>query len=40
MRKFHFRIGAKLGLTAGIGVVLVGGMLANEILGNQSVADW
>jgi methyl-accepting chemotaxis protein len=38
MAKFNFRIGAKLGLTAGIGVVLVGGMLANQLLGNQSIA--
>ena len=39
MRQLHFRIGAKLGLTAGIGVVLVGGMLANEIFGNASIAE-
>ncbi|MGJ5177866.1 methyl-accepting chemotaxis protein [Bradyrhizobium oligotrophicum] len=36
---FSFRIGTKLGLTAGLGVVLVGGMLANQIIGNQSIAD-
>jgi hypothetical protein len=39
MARFNFRIGTKLGLTAGIGVVLVGGMLANEMLGNQSIAS-
>ena len=39
MGKLNFRIGAKLGLTAGIGVILVGGMLANEILGNQSISE-
>ncbi|HEY0327492.1 MAG TPA: methyl-accepting chemotaxis protein [Rhodopseudomonas sp.] len=33
-----FRIGTKLGLTAGIGVLLVGGMLTNEWLGNDSIA--
>ena len=38
MARFNFRIGTKLGLTAGIGVVLVGGMLANQLVGNQSVA--
>lgn len=36
---FNFRIGTKLGITAGIGVVLVAGMLANQIVGNQSIAD-
>jgi methyl-accepting chemotaxis protein len=38
MARFNFRIGTKLGLTAGIGVLLVGGMLASEMLGNQSIA--
>ena len=38
MARFNFRIGTKLGLTAGIGVVLVGGMLANQLVGSQSVA--
>ena len=38
MARFNFRIGTKLGLTAGIGVVLVAGMLANQLLGNQSIA--
>jgi methyl-accepting chemotaxis protein len=38
MGRFSFRIGTKLGLTAGIGVVLVGGMLTSQILGNQSIA--
>src|SRR3984893_12026488 len=38
MARFNFRIGTKLGLTAGIGVILVGGMLANQVLGNQSIA--
>jgi methyl-accepting chemotaxis protein len=38
MALFNFRIGAKLGLTAGIGVILVGSMLANQLYGNQSIA--
>jgi hypothetical protein len=38
MAQLNFRIGAKLGLTAAIGVVLVGGMLANQLYGNQSIA--
>jgi methyl-accepting chemotaxis protein len=38
MAKFNFRIGTKLGLTAGIGVLLVGGMLTNQFLANQSIA--
>jgi methyl-accepting chemotaxis protein len=38
MARFNFRIGTKLGLTAGIGVILVGGMLANQLSGNQSIA--
>ncbi|MGY3448972.1 methyl-accepting chemotaxis protein [Bradyrhizobium sp. USDA 4353] len=36
---FNFKIGTKLGITAGIGVVLVAGMLANQIVGNQSIAE-
>jgi len=36
---FNFRIGTKLGITAGTGVVLVAGMLANQIVGNRSIAD-
>src|SRR4051812_7646790 len=39
MARFNFRIGGKLGLTASIGVLLVGGMLANEWLGNESIAS-
>ncbi|CAN5169011.1 methyl-accepting chemotaxis protein [soil metagenome] len=38
MARFKFRIVTKLGLTAGIGVLLVAGMLANEITGNESIA--
>jgi methyl-accepting chemotaxis protein len=38
MARFNFRIGAKLSLTAGIGIALVGGMLANQLRGNQSIA--
>jgi methyl-accepting chemotaxis protein len=37
MAQFNFRIGAKLGLSAGLGILLVGGMLTNEVLGNRSV---
>ncbi|WP_315723523.1 MULTISPECIES: methyl-accepting chemotaxis protein [unclassified Bradyrhizobium] len=36
---FNFKIGTKLGTTAGIGVLLVAGMLANQIVGNQSIAE-
>lgn len=36
--KLNFRIGTKLGITAGLGVLLVGGMLANEMVGNASIA--
>ncbi|CCD95627.1 putative methyl-accepting chemotaxis receptor/sensory transducer [Bradyrhizobium sp. ORS 375] len=39
MLGFNFKIGTKLGITAGIGVVLVAGMLANQIVGNQSIAE-
>jgi hypothetical protein len=36
--KFNFRIGTKLALSAGVGVVLVGVMLASQIMGGSSVA--
>jgi methyl-accepting chemotaxis protein len=39
MTRFNFRIGTKLGLTAGIGVALVCGMLANQLRGNQLIAE-
>src|SRR4051812_22317962 len=39
MSKFKFRIGAKLGLSAGIGVLLVGVMLTTQIIGGSSVAS-
>lgn len=39
MGRFNFRIGTKLGLTAAIGVSLVGGMLTNQLYGNQSIAE-
>jgi methyl-accepting chemotaxis protein len=39
MSRFKFRIGTKLGLTAGIGIVLVGGILANQTIGNRSIAE-
>ncbi|MGA7804312.1 MAG: methyl-accepting chemotaxis protein, partial [Bradyrhizobium sp.] len=38
MARFNFRIGTKLGLTAGLGVVLVAGMLVSQLMGNQSIA--
>jgi hypothetical protein len=38
VRRINLRISGKLGLVAGIGVVLVCGMLANEWVGNQSIA--
>jgi methyl-accepting chemotaxis protein len=40
MARLNIRIGTKLGLTAGIGVVLVGGMLASQLRGNQSIAEY
>ena len=36
--RLKFRIGTKLAISAGIGIALVCGMLANQILGNASVA--
>jgi methyl-accepting chemotaxis protein len=36
---FKLRIGAKLGIATGVSVLLVGGMLANQTLGNQSIAE-
>ena len=39
MARFNFRIGTKLGLTAGIGVVLVGGMLISQLVSNESIAE-
>jgi methyl-accepting chemotaxis protein len=39
MSKFKFRIGAKLGISAGIGVLLVGVMLTSQIIGGSSVAS-
>src|SRR5882757_5272472 len=39
MSKFKFRIGAKLGLSAGIGVLLVGAMLTTQMIGGSSVAS-
>jgi methyl-accepting chemotaxis protein len=39
MGRFSFRIGTKLGLTAAIGIALVGGILINQMLGNRSIAE-
>jgi methyl-accepting chemotaxis protein len=39
MSKFKFRIGAKLGLSAGIGVLLVGVMLTSQMIGGSSVTS-
>ncbi|CCE01948.1 methyl-accepting chemotaxis protein [Bradyrhizobium sp. STM 3809] len=39
MAGFTFRIGTKLGLTAAIGVALVGGMLGNQLYGDQLIAE-
>jgi hypothetical protein len=36
MSGLNFRISAKLGITADISVLLVGGMLANQVIGNQA----
>ncbi|MEH2586236.1 methyl-accepting chemotaxis protein [Bradyrhizobium sp. AZCC 1721] len=39
MGRFKLRIGTKLGLTAGIGVILVGGILTNQMLGHRSIVE-
>jgi methyl-accepting chemotaxis protein len=39
MAGFNIRIGTKLGITSGISVLLVGGMLVNQVIGNQMVTD-
>ena len=39
MPSFRFRIGTKLGLTASAGIVLVAGMLGNQLLGNEQIAE-
>lgn len=39
MARLKFRIGTKLAITVGIGVVLVGGMIANQQITNTSVAE-
>jgi methyl-accepting chemotaxis protein len=39
MSKFKFRIGAKLGISAGVGVALVVVMLTNQMMGSSSVAS-
>jgi methyl-accepting chemotaxis protein len=38
MASFKFRIGTKLGLTASAGVLLVGGMLGNQLIRNGQIA--
>lgn len=39
MGSFRFRIGTRLGIVTGVSVVLVGGMLINQMLGNHSIAE-
>ncbi|MBR0698452.1 chemotaxis protein [Bradyrhizobium diazoefficiens] len=39
MRSFRFRIGTKLGIVTGVSIVLVCGMLTNQMLGNRSIAE-
>ncbi|MCJ9733670.1 methyl-accepting chemotaxis protein [Bradyrhizobium sp. PRIMUS42] len=39
MGSFRFRIGTKLGIVTGVSIVLVCGMLTNQILGNRSIAE-
>ena len=39
MASFRFRIGTKLGLTASAGVLLVGGMLGNQLVRNGQIAE-
>src|SRR2546423_11770928 len=40
MRKLNFRIGTKLGIAAGLGVLLVGGMLINQQVGNALIEKY
>ena len=40
MRRFNFRIGTKLGIAAGLGVLLVGGMLVNQQVGNALIEKY
>jgi methyl-accepting chemotaxis protein len=40
MGKFNFRIGTKLGIAAGLGVALVGGMLVNQQVGNALIEKY
>jgi methyl-accepting chemotaxis protein len=39
MASFKFRIGTKLSIAATISILLVGGILVNQMLGNQSIAE-
>lgn len=39
MGSFKFRIGTKLGIITGINVLLVAGILTNQMLGNQSITE-
>src|SRR3954468_23265786 len=39
MLRLNFRIGTKLNIAAGLGVLLVAGMLGNELIGNQQIAE-
>ncbi|MGL9619201.1 methyl-accepting chemotaxis protein [Bradyrhizobium sp. U531] len=39
MGSFTFRIGTKLGVVTGVSIVLVCGMLTNQMLGNRSIAE-
>lgn len=39
MGSLNFRIGTKLGVAAGIGILLVGGMLANQIYGDAVIRE-
>jgi methyl-accepting chemotaxis protein len=39
MTRFNFRIGTKLGITASVSILLVAGMLTNQLLGNQAVTE-
>ena len=39
MGSFGFRIGTKLGIVTGVSILLVCGMLTNQMLGNRSIAE-
>jgi methyl-accepting chemotaxis protein len=39
MSRINFRLGTKLGIVTGISILLVGGILTNQMVGNRSIAE-